>query len=52
MKEGTPKYLEKGWAETKWKRMIRWRLGNEMREGQYWEGEERRCRICEEGIES
>lgn len=53
MKEEIPKYLEKGWAEVRWRRMIRWRLGNEMREGKYWEEEERRsCRICEGGIES
>jgi len=29
-------------------RVARFRLGNEMREGKYWEDEEkRRCRICE-----
>ena len=47
MKEGIPMYLEKGWAEERWRRIIRFRLGNEMREGRYWEEEEKRkCRIC------
>lgn len=33
--------------------MARFRLGNEMREGWYWEEEERRtCRLCGRGRES
>jgi len=37
-------------GENRWKRVVRYRLGNEMREGRYWEeGEKRRCRLC--GVE-
>ena len=51
--EGIPEYLKKGWTEDKWSRVARYRLGNEMREGWYWEREEkRRCRICEGEEES
>ncbi|EZA50331.1 hypothetical protein X777_11275 [Ooceraea biroi] len=40
--EGLPEYLKKGW-----KRIARFRLGNEVRDGNYWEEEEkRRCRLC------
>jgi len=50
--EGIPEYLEKGWGENRWRRVARFRLGNEMREGKYWEGEERRsCRICGDRLE-
>jgi len=46
-KEGVPEYLKKGWAEGRWKKMIRYRLGNEVREGLYWaDEEEKKCRIC------
>jgi len=45
--KGIPEYLKKGWGESRWKRVARFRLGSEMREGRYWEGEERRkCRLC------
>jgi len=45
--EGIPSYLKKGWEESRWKKIVRYRLGNEMREGRYWEeGEKRRCRLC------
>jgi len=45
--DGVPEYLKKGWGESKWKRMMRYRLGNEMGESAYWEGEEKRlCRTC------
>ncbi|XP_067217103.1 LINE-1 retrotransposable element ORF2 protein [Linepithema humile] len=45
--EGIPDYLKKGWGESRWKRVARFRLGNEVREGRYWEEEEkRRCRLC------
>ena len=45
--EGIPEYLRKGWTESRWNRVARFRLGNEMREGRYWEGEEKRkCRVC------
>lgn len=33
--EGIPEYLRKGWGENRWKRVIRFRLGNEMRESEY-----------------
>lgn len=40
------KYLEKGWKESKWQRIARFRLGNDMIEGRYWEEENRMCRLC------
>lgn len=46
-KNGIPDYLKKGWEETRWSRIARFRLGNEIRERLYWKKEEnRRCRIC------
>lgn len=37
MKEkGVSEYLKKGWDESKWSRVIRFRLKNEIREGVYW----------------
>ncbi|XP_071568694.1 uncharacterized protein [Temnothorax nylanderi] len=46
--EGIPGYLKKGWGESRWRRVARFRLGSEMRESRYWEGEERKkCRMCE-----
>lgn len=33
-----PGYLKKGWGKSRWSRRARYRLGNEMREGRYWEG--------------
>ena len=45
--EGIPKYLEAGWGEERYGRIARYRLGNEMKGGWYWEKqEERRCRMC------
>ncbi|EZA53803.1 hypothetical protein X777_06867 [Ooceraea biroi] len=45
--DGIPEYLKKGWGESRCRRLARFRLGNEMRAGQYWkEEEERKCRIC------
>lgn len=45
--EGIPEYLKKEWRESKWQKMAKFRLGNEMREGKYWENEEKRaCRLC------
>ncbi|EZA50916.1 hypothetical protein X777_10743, partial [Ooceraea biroi] len=45
--EGIPGYLKKGWGESRWRRVARFRLGNEMRGGRYWEiDEERKCRLC------
>lgn len=40
MKEkGVSEYLKKGWDESKWSRVIRFRLGNKIREGVYWKEE-------------
>lgn len=36
--ERISEYLKKGW-ESKWRRVIRFKLGNEIREGVYWEEE-------------
>jgi len=46
--EGVPGDLKKGWGESRWKRVARFRLGSEVKKGRYWEDEERRkCRLCE-----
>jgi len=34
--EGIPEYL-KGWGESRWRRVARFRLGNEMLGSRYWE---------------
>lgn len=45
--EGIPMYLKKRWTEERWRRVCRYRMGNEVREGAYWESEEKRsCRMC------
>lgn len=45
--EGIPRYLKKGWRESKWRRVARFRLGSEVRESKYWKKEEKKiCRIC------
>lgn len=44
---GKPRYLRGRRKEEKRRRIARFRLGNEMRAGRYWEqAEERKCRIC------
>nr|XP_034195024.1 golgin subfamily A member 6-like protein 6 [Osmia lignaria] len=44
---GIPRYLEKGWKEERWRRVAKFRLGNEVKEAKYWEKEEeRKCRLC------
>jgi len=51
--EGIPKYLKNGWGESRWRRVARFRLGNEMKEGRYWEEmEKRRCRLCKGEMET
>jgi len=46
MIEGIPDYLKKGWGE-RCRKVIRYRLGNEMRKGLYWEEENKRdCTLC------
>jgi len=45
--EGIPGYLKKGWTEDRWRRIARFRMGEGVREGIYWAGEEERvCRMC------
>jgi len=47
IEQGIPGYLKKGWGENRWRRIARFRLGNEVKGGRYWEEEdERRCRLC------
>lgn len=42
-----PRYLRGRMQEEKRRRIARFRLGNEMRAGRYWESEEKRnCRVC------
>lgn len=46
--EGIPEYLKKGWEESRWRRALRFRMGNEIGENNYWEEEDKRiCRLCE-----
>lgn len=47
--EGVPQYLKNGWRKSRWQRVARYRLGNEMRENKYWVREEER--ICVSGVE-
>jgi len=43
---GNTGVLGKDWEESRWRRVARFRLGNEMREGRYWEEEKNRlCRL-------
>lgn len=49
--EGVPSYLRKGWGKSRWRRVISFRLGNDIKEGKYWEREER-CRMCEVEVET
>lgn len=50
--DGIPGYLRKGWGESRWNRVARFRLENEIGKRKYWNGEgERFCRLCGEGIE-
>lgn len=45
--EEVPEYLRKGWGKSRWQRVARFSLGNEVKEGRYWEKEEnRKCRVC------
>ncbi|XP_024875959.1 trichohyalin-like, partial [Temnothorax curvispinosus] len=45
--EGIPGYLKKGWGESRWGRVARFRLGNEIGESRYWEAEKKKkCRLC------
>ncbi|XP_011881792.1 PREDICTED: golgin subfamily A member 6-like protein 1 [Vollenhovia emeryi] len=51
--EGTPRYLKERGKEKRIRAIARFRLGNEMREGRYWESEEeRKCRMCGGEVES
>ncbi|KYN09441.1 hypothetical protein ALC57_18448 [Trachymyrmex cornetzi] len=51
--EVLPKYLSKGWGEGRWRRVARFRLRNEVKEGRYWEEEEEsKCRLCGSGWET
>jgi len=46
--EGVPEYLKKGWGESRWKGVARFRLGCSIKGRKYWEGEEKRkCRLYE-----
>lgn len=44
---GLSRYLKERGEEGKIIRVARFRIENEMREGRYWEREDRRCRLCE-----
>lgn len=52
-KRGRDTRVGKGWGESRWRRVIRYRLSNEMRDGNYWKSEEEKvCRLCEGEIET
>lgn len=40
--EGIPGYLKKVWGESRWMRVARFRMGNEVKERRYWEEEEKK----------
>ena len=45
--EGEPEYLKKMKKESKWNRMVRFRMGEGVRECRYWMGEEENvCGVC------
>lgn len=45
--EGIPEYIRVGRKEESWRRVARFRLGKEMKEGRYWKKEEEwKCRLC------
>lgn len=45
--------MKKGWEESRWVRVARFKLSCEMGEGRYWEEKYKKgCRICEGEIES
>lgn len=49
---GDTRIHKKGMGERRWKRLERFRLGCEIREGRYWKEESRRdCRMCKGKIE-
>lgn len=46
-RKGVPGYLKKGWRESRWRRVVRYRIGNEVRESKYWEEQrDKECRLC------
>lgn len=45
-REGIPGYLKKGWGESRWRRVARFRLGSEMREAWFWEGKVKKSVGC------
>lgn len=48
-----PEYLVRMKKEYKWQRMIRFRMGEGIKESMYWKKEEERlCRVCEYEVES
>ncbi|KMQ87887.1 hypothetical protein RF55_12706 [Lasius niger] len=45
--KGIPENLKKGWEESRWQRVAKFRLGNGIRKNGYWKDEEeKKCRIC------
>ncbi|KMQ84472.1 hypothetical protein RF55_17685 [Lasius niger] len=44
--KGIPGYLKKGWWESRWQRVAKFRLGNGMRESGYWKSEEEKGVGC------
>lgn len=59
--ERIPRYLKKGWGESRWRKVARFRLGSEVRVSKYWEEKEkkgyvarkeRHGNMCGKGVES
>lgn len=41
-----PEYLKRGWKKERWQRIIKFRVGDRMRENRYWEEKrKRKCRV-------
>lgn len=48
-----PRYIKEKWNANKVRRLTRYRLGNEIKEGRYWiTEEERKCRLYQEEEET
>lgn len=45
--------MKKNWRKSRWQRIARFRLGNEIKRGRYWESEKKKkCRVCGRGEET
>lgn len=48
--KGIPGYLKKEWRGSRWRRISRFKMANEMRVEKHWEeAKKKKCRLCGEG---